>query len=171
MVFLELIIDPACSVIFEAESAEPNTMKRPPRNPQERLFSVGSMGLSMLQGVSVLAILLAMFWIAGVGGQAEEGSRRALVFATLVVANLCLILTNRSTSRTIVSMLKEPNAALWWVLGGAALMLACVLCMQFLRDLFRFGPLRPVDLAFFLVAGVVSIAWFELLKVLKPKVA
>ena len=54
VVFLELIIDPACSVIFEAENAEPNTMNRPPRNPTERLFNLRSVGLSILQGASVL---------------------------------------------------------------------------------------------------------------------
>ena len=70
VVFLELIIDPACSVIFEAENAEPNTMKRPPRNPKERLFSLRSVGLSLLQGASVLAILLAVFWAAGALGHA-----------------------------------------------------------------------------------------------------
>jgi Ca2+-transporting ATPase len=171
VVFLELIIDPACSVIFEAESAEPNTMKRPPRNPKEKLFSLGSVGFSVLQGVSVLAILLVVYWIAGMVGHAEEGARRALVFATLVVANLCLILTNRSSSRTIFSMFKEPNAALWWVLGGAALMLACVLSVPFLRDLFHFGPLHAADVGFFVVAGAVSIAWFEALKVLKVRMA
>ena len=54
VVFLELIIDPACSVIFEAEHAEPNTMNRPPRKPKRRLFNLRSVGVSLLQGVSVL---------------------------------------------------------------------------------------------------------------------
>jgi Ca2+-transporting ATPase len=174
VVFLELIIDPSCSVIFEAENAEPNTMNRPPRNPKERLFSLRSVGLSLLQGASVLAVLLVVFWIAGMSGHAEEGARRALVFATLVVANLCLILTNRSWSRTIISMFREPNAALWWVLGGTALMLTLVLTVPFLQKLFHFDsnqPLHAADVAVFVVAGVVSITWFELLKVLKAKMA
>ena len=172
VVFLELIIDPACSVIFEAENAEPNTMNRPPRNPKERLFSLRSVGLSLLQGASVLAILLVVFWAAGMlGARRQTDARRALVFATLVVANLCLILTNRSWSRTIVSMFKEPNAALWWVVGGAALMLTLVLTVPFLRDLFHFSPLHAADVALFVVAGVVSIIWFELLKVLKVRLA
>jgi Ca2+-transporting ATPase len=171
VVFLELIIDPSCSVIFEAEGAEPNTMNRPPRNPKERLFSLRSVGLSLLQGASVLAILLVVFWIAGMLGHAEEGARRALVFATLVVANLCLILTNRSWSRTAISMFKEPNAALWWVVGGAAMMLALVLTVPFLRNLFHFSALHLADVGLFVVAGVVSILWFELLKVFRTKLA
>ena len=171
VVFLELIIDPACSVIFEAENAEPNTMNRPPRNPTERLFNLRSVGLSILQGASVLGVLLAVFWIAGRLGHANNDARRALVFATLVVANIGLILTNRSWSRTIVSMFKEPNAALWWVVGGAAVMLAVVLNVPFLCNLFHFSQLHATDVLLCIVAGVVSIAWFELLKLLKLKLA
>jgi Ca2+-transporting ATPase len=171
VVFLELIIDPACSVIFEAEEAEPNTMNRPPRNPTERLFNLRSVGLSLLQGVSVLAVLLAVYGAAGLLGHAEEGARRALVFATLVVANICLILTNRSWSRTMISMFKEPNGALWWVVGGAAAMLTVVLNVSFVRELFHFSPLHAADVALCVAGGVVSILWFEVLKVLRVRFA
>jgi Ca2+-transporting ATPase len=114
---------------------------------------------------------LAVFWIAGRIGHATDDARRALVFATLVVANICLILTNRSWSRTIVSMFKEPNAALWWVVGGAAVMLALVLNVPFLCNLFHFSQLHTTDILLCIAAGVVSIAWFELLKLLKIKLA
>jgi P-type Ca2+ transporter type 2C len=169
VVFLELIIDPSCSVIFEAENAEPNVMDRPPRNPKERLFSFRSVVLSVLQGASVLTMLLAMYWIAGRIGHGDSNSRRALVFATLVVANICLILTNRSWSRTIISMFKEPNRALWWVVGGATIMLTLVLSVPFLRDLFHFGRLGLNDVMMCVAAAVISIAWFEMLKLLKVK--
>lgn len=169
VVFLELIIDPACSVIFEAENAEPNTMNRPPRNPTERLFNLRSVGFSVLQGVSDLYMLLTVFWLAGRIGHADNDSRRALVFATLVVTNICLILTNRSRTRTIVSMFKEPNAAVWWVVGGAAVMLVLVLNVPFLRTLFHFNQLHITDILLCVVAGAVTIAWFELLKVLRIK--
>ena len=165
--FLELIIDPSCSVIFEAENAEPNTMQRPPRNPRERLFSLRSVGLSLLQGASVLAVLLAVFWSARGLGHGDESTRRALVFATLVVANLCLILTNRSWSRTAISMFREPNAALWWVVGAGAIMLTLVLTVPWLRGLFHFGAMHPADGIFVVAAGVISILWFEALKLLK----
>jgi Ca2+-transporting ATPase len=167
VVFLELIIDPSCSVIFEAERAEPNTMNRPPRNPRERLFSLRSLGLGLLQGASVLAILLALFWAAKLLGHPDNDSRRAMVFTTLVVANLCLILTNRSWSRTAVSMLREPNRALWWVVGGAALMLTLVLTVPFLLRLFHFNTLDPSDMLLCVAGGMVSIAWFEILKMLR----
>jgi Ca2+-transporting ATPase len=68
-------------------------------------------------------------------------------------------------------MFREPNAALWWVLAGTSLMLTLVLSVPLLRDLFHFGALHPVDVAFILVTGVLSIAWFELVKFFKVKVA
>jgi Ca2+-transporting ATPase len=164
VVFLELIIDPACSVIFEAESAEQNVMTRSPRNPSERLFSPRGLTTSLLQGVVVLAMILGVCAVAGRLGHPEDDTRRALAFTTLVVANLCLILTNRSWTRTIFSMFREPNPALWWVVGGAAAGMGLILYTPFLRALFHFNALHAAEVALCIGAGVVSILWFELLK-------
>ena len=163
VVFLELIIDPACSVVFEAEPEEADVMNRPPRNSQEPLFSRRTLIMSLLQGASVLLIVLAVFAISLYRGQGEFEAR-ALTFTTLIIANLGLILTNRSWSRTILSTLRSPNAALWWVLGGAAVFLGAVLYVPFLCSLFRLTTLHFIDLVICLSAGVVSIMWFEGLK-------
>jgi Ca2+-transporting ATPase len=169
IVFLELIIDPSCTLIFEAEGAEPNTMTRPPRDPREHLFGWKSLSISLLQGASVLAIVLGVFLVARFLGHSENNAR-GLTFAALVVANLALILTNRSWSRTILATLKEPNAALWWVGGGATAFLVLVLWVPWLRDLFHFAPLHGLDLVICLLAGGVSILWFEILKLVRrPK--
>ncbi len=163
--FLHLIIDPACSVVFEAESAETNVMNRPPRNPKEPLFSRRSLGIALLQGVSVLIVLVAIFSITLYRGQGELEAR-ALTFTTLIIANLSLILTNRSWSRTIANTLRAPNPALWWVLGGAIAFLGLILYVPFLRHLFRFSILHPIDLAICLAGGAISIIWFEWLKLM-----
>ena len=169
IVFLELIIDPSCTLIFEAEGAEPNTMTRPPRDPRERLFGWKSLSISLLQGASVLAIVLGVFLAARFLGHSENNAR-GLTFAALVVANLALILTNRSWLRTIVATLREPNAALWWVVGGATVFLVLVLSVPWLQDLFHFAPMHGVDLAICLLAGGTSVLWFEFLKLLRrPK--
>ncbi|MBI3988364.1 MAG: cation-translocating P-type ATPase [candidate division NC10 bacterium] len=168
IVFLELIIDPACSIVFEAEPEEANVMNRPPRNPKEPLFGRQTVGLSLLQGLSVLLIVLAVFSVALSRGQRELDAR-ALTFTTLVIANLGLIFTNRSWSRTILATLRSPNAALGWVSGGAVVFLGLVLYVPFLRDLFRLSRLRLIDLAISLVAGLVSIMWFEGFKVLNGR--
>jgi len=162
IVFLELIIDPACSVVFEAEPEEANVMNRPPRNPQEPLFSRRTLAVSMLQGVSVLLIVFAVYAIALYRGQGESDAR-ALTFTTLIIANLGLILTNRSWSRTILSTLRSPNTALWWVLGGRRFFWDSCLCSFFAQPI-PFSALHPLDLAICLAAGAVSIIWFEGLK-------
>ena len=153
VVFLELIIDPACSIIFEAEPPERDVMRRPPRSPHERLFSLRSVGLSVLQGLSVLAMALAVFCLARASGHTDEQAR-GLTFVTLVVANICLILTNRSWTRTALAMFRVPNRSLKWVIGGAVAFLALVLAAPLLRDLFHFGPLHHDDLALCVVVGV-----------------
>ncbi|MDD5657755.1 MAG: cation-translocating P-type ATPase, partial [Elusimicrobia bacterium] len=169
VVFLELIIDPSCSIIFEAESAERDVMRRPPRDPHERLFSLRAIALSLFQGACVLAILLGVFAASGVLGHPQEDSRRALVFTTMVVANLCLILTNRSWTRTILSMFREPNGALWWVVGGSAAAMGLILGLPGLRRLFHFGSLHPADLVLCSAAGIISILWFESLKMIRHR--
>ena len=166
IVFLELIIDPSCTLIFEAESAEPDAMTRPPRSPHERLFGFRSLAVSLLQGASVLAIVLAVFLTTRWLGHSENNAR-GLTFAALVAANLGLILTNRSWARTIPAMMKEPNRALWWVVGGATVFLAMVIYLPVLRDLFHFAPLHTLDVVICLLAGAVSVLWFEGLKLIR----
>jgi Ca2+-transporting ATPase len=163
IVFLELIIDPACSVVFEAEPEEADVMTRPPRRPDAPLFGTRTVGISLLQGLSVLIILLGVFVIALKRGQSEEDAR-ALAFTTLIIANLGLIFTNRSWTRIVLDTLRSPNAALWWVTGGALIFLGLVLYVPFLQNLFRFSFLHPLDILICFAAGVVSILWFEVLK-------
>lgn len=163
IVFLELIIDPSCSIVFEAEPAEANVMNRPPRSLKEPLFDRKTIVLSILQGISVLIIVLSIYAIALYQGSGDMEAR-ALSFTTLIVANIGLILTNRSWSRTIFATLRSPNKALWWVIGGAFLFLGLVLYTEPLRNLFGFSVLNLGDLLMCLIAGFLSILWFEALK-------
>jgi Ca2+-transporting ATPase len=164
IVFLELIIDPACSIVFEAEQEEAGLMSRPPRPSGEPLFSRQTFLLSLLQGFSVLVIVLAVFGIALYRGLGAPEAR-ALTFTTLVIANLGLIFANRSWTRIIPATVRSPNPALWWVSAGALGLLALVLYIPFLRDLFHFARLHLIDLAICLTAGIFSILWFEGFKI------
>jgi P-type Ca2+ transporter type 2C len=162
IVFLELIIDPACSIVFEAEPAEKNVMKKPPRSSSEALFDRATIGMSILQGIVVLLIVLAVY-IFTLNNQGEADAR-TISFTTLIIANLALILTNRSWSYTILETLRSPNKALWWVMGGAIAFLAIILYFPPLQQLFQFCPLHLNDILFCIMAGGVSIIWFEGLK-------
>ncbi|WP_373541209.1 cation-translocating P-type ATPase [Chamaesiphon sp.] len=161
--FLHLIIDPACSIVLEAEPAEANVMKRPPRNPKEPLFGKKTLGLAMLQGGGILVIILTVFAIATYRKQGELDIR-ALTFTTLIIANLGLILSESSTSRLSLKILKSPNPTLWCVIGGGVFFMAIVLYIPFLRELFSFSFLHSTDLAICLGGGLISLLWFELLK-------
>lgn len=166
--FLHLIIDPACSIVFEAEPEEADVMQRPPRNPNEPLFGKRMWSVSLLQGLGVLLILATLYGFALYRGQAESEAR-ALAFTTLIIANLGLILINRSWSRTVLATIRSPNAALWWVTGGAAMFLGLVLYVPVLRQLFRFAELHWIDLGICIAAGVVSLMWFELFKLMSGR--
>ncbi len=168
IVFLELIIDPSCSLIFEAEEAEANVMNRPPRNANERLFSLATVGWAVLEGFSVLAACLGVFMFSRASQQPDAA--RALTFLTLVVSVLIIILANRSWTRSILSMMRVPNTALWWVVGGTAAFLALVLFVPAAQHLFHFAPLRARDMALSLGAGVACMMWFELLKLTKWRI-
>ena len=123
------------------------------------------MGLSLLQGISVLIIVLAVFAVSLYRGQGESEAR-ALTYTTLIIANLGLILANRSWSRTILETMSTPNPALWWVVGGALAFLALVIYVPFIRELFGFAHLHFIDIAICFMAGIASIIWFEGLKVI-----
>ena len=161
--FLELIIDPACSIVFEAENEESDVMKRPPRNAKEPLFSLKMLALSLTQGVIVLVVVLGVFWFALSRGDNEK-EIRALTFTTLMISNLGLILINRSWSRPFLATLRFPNNALFPVVIGAILFLGFVLYVPFLLDLFRFSALPLLDLLLCLSAGIGSVLWFEGMK-------
>ncbi len=163
VVFLELIIDPACSIAFEAEPAESDVMRRPPRDRREPLFNGRTVLLSLLQGIIVLGITLAVFKLS-LTLNLGDAEARTLTFTTLVIANLGLILTNRNWSASIFTSFRARNIALRWILVSAIVFLGLVIYVPFLRDLFHFELLNGVDILICVAAGLVSILWFEVVK-------
>lgn len=170
--FLHLIIDPACTIAFEAEPAEANVMQRPPRNPKEPLFDSRTLRLAFFQGLSVLVVLVIVYAVAHYGKyspdlqfcKAKGCDARALAFTTLIVSNLAMILTNRSWTKTIFSTSRVPNPSIWWIIGGGAVFLALILYIPLLRELFQFDYLHWEDLVIALLSGIASVIWFEFLK-------
>jgi P-type Ca2+ transporter type 2C len=160
--FLQLIIDPACTLIFESEQAEDDVMRRPPRDRHVGLFSFDTVTLALLQGFSIFAVCLAVFvWARR--AHADDAAR-ALTFVTLVVAFVVVILVNRSWERSAWAMLRVPNAAVRWVLLGALGLLSLALLVPVARGLFHFAPLSALDLLLSFAAGLLCVLWFEVVK-------
>jgi Ca2+-transporting ATPase len=166
IVFLELIIDPASSIVFEAEPDEPDVMQRPPRDPRAPLFSRSMITWSVLQGASVAAMVLAVFAAALAAGRSETEAR-ALTFTTLIIGNLALILANRARRGTIIHALRRPTPAMGIVVGGGVVLLALVLHVPWLAALFDFSPPAAADLAISVAAGLMSVVWLQALSVVR----
>jgi len=167
--FLELIIDPACSTVFEAEPEEKNIMDRPPRNLKERLFGRKNFLYSFIQGLSVLVAVICVFLWFYQGNPANEDQARTLSFATMVIANIILILVNLSGSRSFVKTLTSKNKAFWFVMIGALLSLVLIIVIPPLQNLFHFSSIAPTD---FLVAGFIgfiAVAWFKIIDLFKRR--
>ncbi|MGZ8210342.1 MAG: HAD-IC family P-type ATPase, partial [Burkholderiales bacterium] len=166
ILFLQLIIDPACSVVFEAEPEEADVMRRAPRPPDASLFDRSTVVFGLLQGGGILAIVFAVFAITLYREQDAEVAR-ALTFTAMVIADLGLILSNRSRARNVLATLGTSNRALWWVLAGALSFLGLVLYVAPLRELFHFGHLHANDIVIAITAGIVCIFGAEAAKRLR----
>jgi len=153
IVFLELVIDPTCSIAFEGEPEEPDVMTRPPRAASERLFSRATVLRALLQGVMLLVIVSVLFVFALWKGR-PEADARTVAFSALVLGNLVTIFLDRSRTRSVFAAFRVPNPALWIVTGGAAGLLALTLAIPAARRLFELSPLGAADAASIL--GVVA---------------
>ncbi len=161
--FLEMVIDPVCSLVFEAEGEEDDVMSRRPRDPAEPLFSGAMIAWSVLQGALAFGLVAAIFVVAlGQGMPVDEV--RALSFLALVTAIVALILVNRSASASLLKAIRRPNRALAIVLPVVILMLAATLLVPSISDLFRFGPLHADDILLTVASGAVVLVGLELAK-------
>jgi Ca2+-transporting ATPase len=166
IVFLELIIDPACTMIFEAEKEEKNVMSRPPKDINEPFFGARKIFFSCMQGIGIIVICLLVYFIGLKMGYSEKGVR-TLTFVTLIVSNIAVILSNRSWTYGIFKILSTPNKAVNWIVGGAIIFLILILNVPFLLDLFQFEKIGYLEFLVCAVAGLFSITWFEIYKQVK----
>jgi Ca2+-transporting ATPase len=161
--FLEMVIDPVCSMVFEAEAAEDDIMHRPPRAVTSPLFSPALVVWSLLQG-TIVFIALAALYVLAIKRGLPEADARSLTFVSLVLVDLGLVLVNRSFATSLVELIGKANRALVWVSAITVALLAVVLISPVGRTLFHFGPLHADDLT--LVAAIV-VSVFAILEFLK----
>ena len=162
--FLEMIIDPVCSLVFEAETEEEAVMLRAPRNPEAPLFSAPLVAWSLLQGAVAFLFVAAIFVTAVHRGMPDD-EVRALAFFSLVTVIISLVLVNRSFSASPAAALGRKNPALAVVLLLVTTVLGLTLVWPVAARLFRFGSLHLDDIALTVAAGAVV---FALLEALKP---
>jgi Ca2+-transporting ATPase len=159
--FLEMVIDPVCSLVFEAEEEEQNVMRRPPRPPAQPLFTPVLVAWSLLQGGFAFAAVAGVF-LAGYWQGLPDGDIRALAFFSLVAVIVSLIFVNRSFSSSILEALRRPNKTLALVLLSVTIMLALVTGWTPARQLFGFGDLHLHDVTLAIGAGVAVLICLEL---------
>jgi len=162
--FLELIIDPVCSIAFEAEPEEKDIMKKKPRKLNEPLFDKKTLFIGIVQGIFVLVVVLVVFGFALMNNEMDVNAR-ALAFTILIISNLLIVFSMRSNSQTILETLSSPNKALYLVAGVAIVLLLIVLYVPFFQELFHFSFLHPIDLFYCILAGIMTVILFEGLKV------
>lgn len=161
--FMQLIIDPSCSILYDLERAETNIMNRPPRSLNEPFFGAGKILISCIQGLCILVTSLSVYlWAMKMGY--PEGEIRAMTFSSLIVANVFTIITNRSWHQSFFSIIKVPNRAMWWVLIGASSFLFIALKISFFQKLFQFTDISFQQIVISMLVGALSISWFEIYK-------
>jgi P-type Ca2+ transporter type 2C len=138
------------------EQDEKDIMQRKPRSIQEPLFGRQMVITGLVQGLSVLVVVALIYGLTLAQGFSTNEAR-LLSFTSLVIGNLGLIFTNRSWTRSIITTMRIPNRALWWVTGGALLFLALVGTVPFLRSLFSFAAISLWETVACLGAGLFSI--------------
>jgi Ca2+-transporting ATPase len=161
--FLELVIDPVCSLVFEAEKEEEDVMRRPPRSPAEPLLPIALIGWGALQGAIAFAMAGTIFVFALKHGMPDD-EVRALTFVALILGIFSLILVNRSFSSSLKLAVVRPNVALFSILFCVCVMLGLCLSVPALRELFRFGVLHPDDLAMTIGSALLILFSLEFLK-------
>src|SRR4029079_13708856 len=139
LLFIVFLINGACAIAFEAESADRNVMQRPPRPTTAKLFDTLMIATSVAQGAGVLMTVAPLYAVALRTGE-SEGTARAMAFSAIVFANIALIIGNRTHEPRVRELLR-PNAALWGLIAGTLMALAIVLYAPPLREIFRFDLL------------------------------
>ena len=160
IVFIEFVIDPACSIAFEAEQEDDGVMRRPPRSRARRLFDRRSLGIAAVQGLAVLAATAGIY-----GGllalERPADAARAAAFACIVFGNLGLILCNRSRTESVLRTWRRPNRAMGWVFGCTLAGLAVVLTVPAMQRLFQFAPIGATEVAAALAAAIAAVVLSE----------
>jgi Ca2+-transporting ATPase len=159
ILFLQLIIDPACSVVFEAEPIEDDALRARPRSPKSRLFDGEVLARGLGQGMVLFATLVVLYALVRHHTGSDELAR-GMTFTVLVLSNLALIGANRRWTRRSWRDPKVGNPYFAWVVGATLAALAAVLCIAPVRQLFGFAMPGPLMLVTAAALAAMNLLWF-----------
>lgn len=166
VIFLELIMGPTCSIIYENEPMEKNTILQKPKPLTVTFFNWKELSISIIQGLVITAGTLLTYYYAVTSGY-NEALTRTMVFTMLIAANIFLTLINRSFYYSILTTLRYKNNMVLYIIAITALILALLLYIKPLTQFFAFETPSPLQLGICVGIGFVSVIWFEVIKLIK----
>ena len=166
VIFLELIMGPTCSIVYENEPMEKGTMSQKPRKITDTFLNWKELSMSILQGLVITAGVLFVYQFTVQNG-GDESTTRTMVFTTLIFANILLCLINRSFTYSIFETLHYKNKLFPMVIGLTLVLLFIILYVPFIANFFSLVRLSMTDLGFALLVASLSVLWFDGYKLLK----
>lgn len=166
VIFLELVMGPTCSVVYENEPIERNTMNQPPRAMGTTFLSIRELGISIIQGVVITLGVLFSYQLTVQHGGSEEKTR-AMVFCTLIFSNILLSYANRSFYYSIIESFKNRNILLLGISLVVLILLFVILYCRPVAAFFEVAALSGSELAIALAVAGVSVLWFEIYKLMR----
>lgn len=160
VIFLELIMGPTCSIVYENEPLEKNAMKLSPRPMSYSFLNWSEMSLSIIQGVIIAAGVLFSYRYAVARGGSEDLTR-TMVFMTLIMANIFLTLVNRSFYYSFIESLRNKNSLIWVVIGLTVIMLLSMIFIPAVREFFHLTIPTFSGAGVSLSIAAASVFWFE----------
>lgn len=166
MIFLELVMGPTCSIVYENEPIERNAMQRPPRALTDTFLNWRELTISIIQGLVITAGILWLYQYSVNHGN-DEAKTRALVFTTLIFSNILLSLVNRSFYYSMLESFKNRNVLLAGISVLVVLLLLIILYVSPVSEFFSVTALSIKELGLALLTASVSVLWFEIYKFIK----
>lgn len=163
VIFLEMVMGPTCSIVYENEPIEKNAMQKPPRKMTETFLNWKELSISIVQGLVITLGILLVYQCTYQNGGSEQQTR-AMVFTTLIFANVFLSFVNRSFYYSIFSSFKRKNPLLIWISVIVLTLLMMILYIKPISDFFELTPLSFNNLGFALIVAAISVLWFEIYK-------
>jgi len=168
VIFLELIMGPTCSIVYENEPIEKDAMQRKPRKMTETFLNWKELSISIIQGLLITTGVLFAYQFAVQKGSNEE-TTRAMVFTTLIVANVLLSHTNRSFTYSLFNSFKNRNKLFPMITGVTLVLLFAILYIPLFAGFFQVTGLNIPELGTAFLIAAVSVLWFEVYKWIKRR--